>query len=239
MCIRDRVDLELEAADRILAKIEADPEPDHVKRTEKEIWELLQETGKKGRRTGLGFTALADTVAALGIKFDTDEAIKSVDEIMKTKLKAEFDRCIDMAITRGQFEVFNRNIEDTSEFVQMMKTEFPEIYHRMMEFGRRNISISTVAPTGSLSMLAQVSSGIEPVFLLSYKRRRKVNTSDDNAKVDFVDDLGDAFQEFTVYHKKLETWMNATSKTNIKESPYAGATASEIDWKKSFSGRLK
>jgi len=228
----DLVDLELEAADRILEKIAADPEPDHVKRTEKEIWELLQETGKKGRRTGLGFTALADTVAALGIKFDTDEAIKSVDEIMKTKLKAEFDSSIDMAITRGQFEVFNRNIEDTSEFVQMMKTEFSDIYHRMMEFGRRNISISTVAPTGSLSMLAQVSSGIEPVFLLSYNRRRKVNTSDENAKVDFVDDLGDAFQEFTVYHKKLETWMNATGKTNIKESPYAGATASEIDWKK-------
>ena len=228
----DLVDLELEAADRILAKIEADPEPDYVKRTEKEIWELLQETGKKGRRTGLGFTALADTMAALGIKFDTDKALSAVDEIMKTKFKAEFDSSIDMSITRGQFEVFNRNIEDTSEFVQMMKNEFPDIYNRMMEFGRRNISISTVAPTGSLSMLAQVSSGIEPVFLLSYKRRRKVNTSDENAKIDFVDDLGDAFQEFTVYHKKLETWMNATGKTALDKSPYAGATASEIDWKK-------
>ena len=228
----DLVDLELEAADRILAKIEADPEPDYVKRTEKEIWELLQETGKKGRRTGLGFTALADTIAALGIKFDTDKALSAVDEIMKTKFKAEFDSSIDMSITRGQFEVFNRNIEDTSEFVQMMKNEFPDIYNRMMEFGRRNISISTVAPTGSLSMLAQVSSGIEPVFLLSYKRRRKVNTSDENAKIDFVDDLGDAFQEFTVYHKKLETWMNATGKTALDKSPYAGATASEIDWKK-------
>ncbi|WP_178983815.1 adenosylcobalamin-dependent ribonucleoside-diphosphate reductase [Winogradskyella helgolandensis] len=228
----DLVDLELEAVKRILAKINADPEPDAIKRTEKDIWNLLAETGKKGRRTGLGFTALADAVAALGIKIDTDDALAVVHDIMKTKMTAEFDSSIDMAITRGQFEVFNRNIEDTSEFVQMMAKEFPETYERMMEHGRRNISISTVAPTGSLSMLAQVSSGIEPVFLLSYVRRRKVNTNDENSKVDFVDDLGDAFEEFTVYHKKYETWMNITGKTEIAESPYAGATAPEIDWKK-------
>lgn len=228
----DLVDLELEAVERILAKINADPEPDAIKRTEKDIWNLLAETGKKGRRTGLGFTALADAVAALGIKFDTDKALAVVDDIMKTKMTAEFDSSIDMAITRGQFEVFNRNIEDTSEFVQMMAQEFPETYTRMMEHGRRNISISTVAPTGSLSMLAQVSSGVEPVFLLSYVRRRKVNTNDENSKVDFVDDLGDAFEEFTVYHNKYETWMNTTGKTDVSESPYAGATAPEIDWKK-------
>lgn len=228
----DLVDLELEAVTRILAKINTDPEPDTIKRTEKEIWNLLAETGKKGRRTGLGFTALADAVAALGIKFDTDNALEVVNDIMKTKMTAEFDSSIDMAITRGQFEVFNRNIEDTSEFVQMLAKEFPETYERMMEHGRRNISISTVAPTGSLSMLAQVSSGIEPVFLLSYVRRRKVNTNDENSKVDFVDDLGDAFEEFTVYHKKYETWMNTTGKTDVAESPYAGATAPEIDWKK-------
>ncbi|MDX1701525.1 MAG: hypothetical protein R3250_12950, partial [Melioribacteraceae bacterium] len=154
----DLVDLELEAVDRILAKIDADPEPDHIKYTERETWKLLAETGRKGRRTGLGFTALADAVAALGIKFDTDDALAVVDEIMKTKMTAEFDSSIDMSITRGQFEGFNRNIEDTSEFVQMMHEEFPEMYQRMMENGRRNISISTVAPTGSLSMLAQVSS---------------------------------------------------------------------------------
>ncbi|QCX36921.1 adenosylcobalamin-dependent ribonucleoside-diphosphate reductase [Aureibaculum algae] len=228
----DLVDLELEAADKILAKIEADPEPDHIKRTEREIWELLSETGKKGRRTGLGFTALADAIAALGIKFDTDEALSVVDAIMKKKFVAEFDSSIDMAINRGQFEVFNRNIEDTSEFVQMMSNEFPDLYDRMMQNGRRNISISTVAPTGSLSMLAQVSSGIEPVYMLSYVRRRKVNTNDENSKVDFVDELGDAFEEFTVYHKKFETWMNTTGKTQVKESPYAGATAPEIDWNK-------
>jgi len=228
----DLVDLELEAVERILAKINADPEPETIKRTEKDLWNLLAETGKKGRRTGLGFTALADAIAALGIKFDTDDALAVVNDIMKTKMTAEFDSSIDMAITRGQFEVFNRNIEDTSEFVQMIAEEFPEMYKRMMEHGRRNISISTVAPTGSLSMLAQVSSGIEPVFLLSYLRRRKVNTNDENSKVDFVDELGDGFEEFTVYHKKYETWMNTTGKSDVAESPYAGATAPEIDWKK-------
>jgi len=228
----DLVDLELEAVDKILAKIDGDPEPDNIKQNEINTWKLLQETGKKGRRTGLGFTALGDTVAALGIKFDTDKAISIVDEIMKSKITAEFDSSVDMAIERGQFEVFNRNIEDKSEFVQMLHNEFPELYDRMMIHGRRNISISTVAPTGSLSMLAQVSSGIEPVFMLAYKRRRKINQEDKKAKVDFVDDLGDAFEEFTVYHKKLETWMQVTGETDLDKSPYAGATAPEIDWKK-------
>lgn len=228
----DLVDLELEAVEKILSKIAADPEPNNIKAVELETWKLLAETGRKGRRTGLGFTALADALAALNIKFDTDEALKVVDDIMKTKMTAEFDSSIDMAITRGPFEVFNRNIEDTSEFVQMLEAEFSDLYNRMMENGRRNISISTVAPTGSLSMLAQVSSGIEPVFMLSYVRRRKVNNADENAKVDFIDDMGDAFQEFTVYHKKLENWMQTTGNNDISKSPYAGATAPEIDWKK-------
>ncbi len=228
----DLVELELEAVDRILDKISADPEPDTIKQNEIDTWKLLRETGKKGRRTGLGFTALGDAVAALGIKFDTSEAIEMVDEFMKSKIRAEFDSSIDMAIERGQFEVFNRNIEDKSEFIQMLQKEFPDLYKRMMVHGRRNISISTVAPTGSLSMLAQVSSGIEPVFLMSYKRRRKINQDDKNAKVDFVDDLGDAFEEFTVFHKKLQTWMEVSGETDISKSPYAGATAPEIDWRK-------
>jgi len=228
----DLVDLELEAVDKILDKIGGDPEPDSIKRDEIETWKLLQETGRKGRRTGLGFTALADAMAALGLKFDSDEAIAEVDKLMKTKISAEFDSSIDMAIERGQFEVFNRTVEDTSEFVQMLRDEFPEMYTRMMNHGRRNISISTVAPTGSLSMLAQVSSGIEPVFMTSYKRRRKINQDDKNARVDFVDDLGDAFEEFTVYHRKVEEWMKITGETDMSKSPYAGATASEINWEK-------
>ncbi len=228
----DLVDLELEAVDKIFNKIMHDKEPNNIKQVEIDTWKLLYQTGKKGRRTGLGFTALADAIAALGIKIDTDEALKMVDKIMRTKLKGEFDSSIDMAITRGKFSVFNPEIEKFSEFVQMIEKEFPSIYKRMMKFGRRNISISTVAPTGSLSMLAQTSSGIEPVFLLSYKRRRKVNPDDTNAKISYVDDLGDAFEEFDVYHPKLKEWMKITGKTAIEESPYKGATAPEIDWVK-------
>ena len=226
------VDLELESVNKIIDKINADPEPQNIKQVELDTWNLLKETGKKGRRTGLGFTALGDCIAALGEKFDSNNALKIVDDIMKQKMTAEFDSSIDMAITRSPFEDFNRNIEDKSELIQMMKTEFNDVYERMMTHGRRNISISTVAPTGSLSMLAQVSSGIEPVFLLSYMRRRKVNVQDENVKIDFVDELGDAFEEFTVYHKKVHEWMHISGETDVTKSPYYGATAQEIDWKK-------
>jgi ribonucleoside-diphosphate reductase alpha chain len=228
----DLVDLELEAVDKIFNKIMHDKEPTNIKQVEIDIWKLLYQTGKKGRRTGLGFTALADTMAALGKKFDTDEALSVIDEIMKTKLKGEFDSSIDMAITRGKFEIFNPEIEQFSEFIQMMSKEFPDQYSRMMRHGRRNISISTVAPTGSLSMLAQTSSGIEPVFLLSYKRRRKVNPETSNAKVAYVDALGDAFEEFDVYHNKYKKWMEISGMTDVKDSPYNGATAPEINWEK-------
>ncbi|MDX5404800.1 MAG: ribonucleoside-diphosphate reductase, adenosylcobalamin-dependent, partial [Bacteroidota bacterium] len=175
--------------------------------------------------------ALADALAALGLKFDSEASLEAIDAIMRQKCQAEFDSSIDMAIERGSFEGFDPEIENTSEFVGMLKTEFPDMYARMMKAGRRNISISTVAPTGTLSLLAQTSSGIEPVFMLSYKRRRKL--SDKNSdRVAFVDDTGDAWEEFTVYHPKLKTWMNASGKTEESDSPYAGATAPEIDWKK-------
>lgn len=228
----DLVDLELEAIERILSKVSEDPEPDYIKQVEVDSWKLLQNAGKKGRRTGLGFTGLADALAALNIKFDSEEANAATEGIMRTKLEAEFDSSIDMAIERGKFDGFDPNIENTSEFVQMMQTDFPEIYNRMMQYGRRNISISTVAPTGTLSMLTQTSSGIEPVFMLSYTRRRKVNASDPSAKVDFVDPSGDAWQEFTVYHHKLKEWMSVSGSRDMSESPYYGATAPEIDWMK-------
>ena len=228
----DLVDLELEAVDRIFNKIINDEEPNYIKQVEIDTWKLLFKNGKVGRRTGLGFTALADAVAALGLKFDSDEALNVIDSIMRKKLEGEFDSSIDMAITRGAFKIFDQDIEEQSDFTQMLKAEFPDIYKRMMTYGRRNISISTVAPTGSLSMLAQTSSGIEPVFLMSYKRRRKVNPSDKGAKVAYVDDLGDAYEEFEVYHPRVKTWMNATGKTDINESPYAGSTAPEINWQK-------
>ena len=226
----DLVELELEAIERIIQKILSDKEPGYIKEVEIKIWELLYETGKKGRRTGLGFTALGDTIAALGMAYDSQESLDFVDKMMRTKLSAEFDSSIDMAIERGKFDGYNNDIEQTSEFVQMMKQDFNEIYARMMEHGRRNISISTVAPTGSLSILAQTSSGLEPVFMLGYKRRKKILSSDKNARVDFVDDLGDKWQEFPVYHPKLKTWMDITGETDETKSPYAGSTAPEIDW---------
>ena len=228
----DLVDLELEAIERIMKKIDSDPEPDSIKAVERETWQLLYDNGKNGRRTGLGFTALGDTVAALGLAYDSNDSINTIENIMKTKAEAEFNSSIDMAIERGAFVGFDPEIENTSEFVRMMKHEMPEIYNRMMKYGRRNISISTVAPTGTLSMLAQTSSGIEPVYLLSYTRRRKVNPSDPNAKVSFVDDMGDSWEEFTVYHNKLNTWMEVTGEKAIEGSPYYGSTAPEIDWLK-------
>lgn len=226
------VDLELEAIERILTKVDKDAEPDYIKEVEVRTWKLLYETGKKGRRTGLGFTALADAMAALGIKFDSQEAILEVEKMMKAKCEAEFNCSIDLALERGKFADFNPKIEVKSEFVKMMQKEMPAVCERMMKFGRRNISISTVAPTGSISILAQTSSGIEPVFLLSYKRRKKVNPSDKNAHVDFVDNLGDSWQEFTIYHHKLKEWMKASGQKDIDKSPYFGSTANEIDWKK-------
>ena len=228
----DLVDLETEAIGRILNKVDADDEPENIKMVEKETWELLLKTGKEGRRTGLGFTALADMVAALGMAIDSDEAIAMVESMMKEKCRAEFDSSIDMSLSRGSFVGFDSKIEKTSEFVQMLEKELPDVYERMMKFGRRNISISTVAPTGTLSMLAQTSSGIEPVFMTHYKRRRKLNEQDRDAKVDFIDDSGDKWQEFNVYHHNLKTWMKVTGETDISKSPYAGSTAPEINWNK-------
>ncbi|HET6244166.1 MAG: adenosylcobalamin-dependent ribonucleoside-diphosphate reductase [Bacteroidetes bacterium] len=226
----DLVDLELEAIDRIMDKIKSDKEPDYIKDSEIKTWELLYNAGKKGRRTGLGFTALGDSMAALGFKFDSPDALAEIEKIMKTKCEAEFESSIDMAIERGAFVGFDPEIEKTSEFIHMMEKELPNTNTRMMKHGRRNISISTVAPTGTLSMLAQSSSGLEPLFMLSYTRRRKINPSDPNSRVDFVDQMGDSWQEFVVYHSKLKQWMDITGEKDINKSPYFGSTAPEIDW---------
>ncbi|MFI5149861.1 MAG: adenosylcobalamin-dependent ribonucleoside-diphosphate reductase [Bacteroidia bacterium] len=226
------VDLELETIERILDKIKKDPEPSTIKMVEKETWELIHANGKKGRRTGLGFTGLADTFASLGFVFDSDPAFEVAEQIMKTKCRAEFDSSIDMALERGAFKGFNPATEKKSGFVAMMKKEFPEQYTRMMKFGRRNISISTVAPTGTLSLLSRTSSGIEPVFMLSYKRRKKIQANDKQARTDFTDESGDAWQEFSVYHPGLKKWMDLTGEKEPEKSPYKGSTASEIDWLK-------
>ena len=226
----DLVDLELEAVQRILDKVASDPEPDELKRTERETWELLRDTGKKGRRTGLGFTGLADALAALNLKYDGDAALEATEDILRTKCRAEFDSSIDMAIERGAFEAFDPAVERTSEFVGMLAKELPEVHDRMMRHGRRNISLSTVAPTGTLSLLTRTSSGIEPVYMLGYTRRRKVVPGDPNAKVTFTDELGDQWEEFTVHHPRVLDWMKVSGSSDMTESPYAGATANDIDW---------
>lgn len=226
----DLVDLELEAVERILEKIRLDPEPDRIKQVEQETWEMLYSSGKSGRRTGLGFTGLADALAALGLKFDGEAALEMTEKIMQCKCEAEFNSSIDMAIERGKFSAFDPAIEESSAFVTMLQSVFPEVYRRMMACGRRNISLSTVAPTGSLSLLTQTSSGIEPVFMSAYTRRKKVNPGDPDVSIDFTDASGDAWQEFTVYHHKLKEWMNITGEREISKSPYAGATAAEINW---------
>jgi ribonucleoside-diphosphate reductase alpha chain len=234
----DLVDLELEAVDRILAKVDADPEPDELKRTERETWALLRDTGKRGRRTGLGFTGLADALAALDLNYDSDAALAATEAIMRTKCRAEFDSSIDMAIERGAFPVFDPDVERTSEFITMLRAEFPDVYDRMMRHGRRNISLSTVAPTGSLSLLTRTSSGIEPVYMLGYTRRRKVVPGDPGSltgagpRHTFTDELGDKWEEFTVHHPRVVDWMRESGKEDATESPYAGATANEIDWHK-------
>jgi ribonucleoside-diphosphate reductase alpha chain len=227
----DLVDLELEAIDRIIQKVESDSEPGYIKDVEVRTWKLLQTEGRKGRRTGLGITALADMLAAMNLKFDSQSALELTGKVMKEKCRAEFDSSIDMAIERGKFDAFDHVIEEESAFIQMLKSELPDVYTRNKKYGRRNISISTVAPTGSLSILARTSAGIEPVFMTTYKRRRKVNVNA-NSKIDFVDAMGDAWEEFTVYHPKLRTWMEKSGKSSEEQSPYHNATASEIDWRK-------
>ncbi len=225
----DLVDLELEHIQRILDKVTNDSEPNYIKEVEIRTWELLYKNGKEGRRTGLGFTGLADALAALGVKYDSEIAQLKIDAIMRTKFQAEIDSTIDMAITRGSFKGYDPAIEKQSDFVQkMMYIEFAEAWEKMQKFGRRNVSFSTVAPTGTLSLLTQTSSGIEPVYMLSYKRRKKVNQPSENS---FTDELGDDWEEFNVYHPKLEIWQTENPNKPIEESPYWGSTAQEIDWK--------
>ncbi len=226
----DLVELELEAVDRILDKIDHDPEPESVKRVERETWQLLADTGRKGRRTGLGFTGMADALAALNLRYDSTAAVEAAEHIMRTKCEAEFNSSIDLAIERGTFTGFDPSVERNSEFTAMLAQEMPELHARMMKHGRRNISISTVAPTGTLSLLTRTSSGIEPVYMLGYTRRRKVGHGDPNATVSFTDEMGDQWEEFTVHHPRILDWMKATGKTNVEDSPYYRSTANEIDW---------
>ncbi len=217
----DLIDLELEHIERIIDKIDTDPESTEIKLREKELWKKIYSTAKNSRRTGLGFTALGDTLAALNLKYDSEDTLKIIEQIMRTKMESELDCTIDLAILRGTFEGWDTEKEypteqdinheyhgeftwRTNNFYMFIADNFDEQFKRLVKYGRRNVSFSTVAPTGSVSILTQTTSGIEPLFQPYYMRRKKINPNDKDVRVDFVDDNGDSWQEFPVLHPKFK-----------------------------------
>ena len=203
----DIIDLELEHVDRILAKVEQDPETSDVKRTEKELWLKIKDRSSEGRRTGLGITAEGDMMAALGLRYGSEEAIAFSVEVHKNLALAAYRSSVEMARERGAFPVYDTAREMNNPFINRLKEADPRLYEEMAEYGRRNIALLTIAPTGSVSICTQTTSGIEPAFLVAYKRRRKVNPGDKNVKVSFVDEVGDSYEEYTVFHPKFLDWM--------------------------------
>jgi len=231
----DMIDLEIEQIDKILAKIDSDPEGDETKLPEKQLWLKIKEVAQNGRRTGLGVTGLGDTIAMLGQIYGDDKSIETVEEIYKWLSLASYEESIQLAKERGAFEIFNHRKEKVHPFLKRVISELtPEVVEDYRTYGRRNIANTTTAPAGSVSCLTQTTSGIEPAFMLYYKRRKKVQNGE---KVMFVDDLGDEWTEFNVYHHKFKEWMavNYVSDeevdTAIERSPYHGGTANEIDWR--------
>ena len=234
----DLVDLEIECIDRIIEKVENDPEPAHVKRIELELWKKIKDAALKGRRTGLGITALGDALAALGIKYGTVNSINETSKIYEFLSAGSHWSSLVMAKERGSFAVYDYVLESNHDYANKIMNNVAKHYgdiaiQMWKSTGRRNIANTTTAPVGSVSCLTRTTSGIEPAFLLFYKRRRKITQGDLTSRVDFVDDLGDKWQEYTVYHRGFKMWMDATGKTNPEESPYWGATANDIDWVKS------
>lgn len=227
----DVIDLELECIERIIDKIKKDPEPEKVKNVELDLWKQIKYSCYNGRRTGSGITALGDTLAALGIKYGSEKSIKVTGEIYKTLKLSCYRSSVDMAKELGPFPVWKYALEKDNLFLNRIKEEDEKLYNDMKKYGRRNIALLTTAPAGSVSILTQTTSGIEPLFMTSYKRRKKINPNDSNAKVDFVDQSGDSWQEFTIYHSKLEGWKKVIGKNDEKESPYYGCCAEDLDWK--------
>ena len=226
----DLVDLESECIDRILSKIDSDPEDEETKRREKEMWQKIKSFNNEGRRTGTGITALGDTIAALNIKYGSDESIKITEKIYKTLKLSCYRSSVEMSKLLGPFKDWDAFLEKDNPFILRIKSEDKNLYEDMCKFGRRNISLLTTAPTGSVSTLTQTSSGIEPVFMLSYKRRKKINPGEKTSKIDFTDPNGDSWQEFEVYHHKLKDWMRISNNTDLTKSPYYGCCAEEINW---------
>lgn len=238
----DIVDLELEKIDRILEKIKLDPQSKEVKETESHLWEKIKRKSGQGRRTGVGITAEGDMLAAMGLRYGTKEATEFSVNIHKTLALNAYRSSVTMAQERGAFEVFDAKREANNPFLLRIKEADPQLYEDLQKYGRRNIACLTIAPTGTTSLMTQTTSGIEPVFMPVYKRRRKVNPSDTDVHVDFVDEVGDSFEEYIVYHKKFLEWMkvNGIDTTKrytqeeidqlVEQSPYYKATTNDVDW---------
>lgn len=238
----DIIDLEQEKIDAILNKVANDPQSDEVKYTERHLWEKIKHKTAQGRRTGVGITAEGDMLAALGLRYGTEEATEMAVKVQQTLALSAYASSVNMAKERGAFPIYDAKREENNPFVLRIKEHDAALYDDMVKYGRRNIACLTIAPTGTTSLMTQTTSGIEPVFMPVYKRRRKVNPNDTNVHVDFVDETGDSFEEYIVYHPKFITWMKAqgldTEKRYTQEeidelvarSPYYKATANDVDW---------
>ncbi len=249
----DIIDLESEKIEKILEKIDADPESLEVKQSERYLWEKIQKKTLQGRRTGVGITAEGDMIAALGLRYGTEEATDFAEKVQKVLALAAYRSSVEMAKERGAFDIYDPKREEKNPFINRLREADPELYDDMVKYGRRNIACLTIAPTGTTSLMTQTTSGIEPVFLPVYRRRRKVNPNDAEARVDFVDETGDAFEEYIVFHHKFVTWMRANgfsaSKKYTQEevdvlvakSPYYKATSNDVDWlqKVRMQGRIQ
>lgn len=249
----DIIDLETEKIDKIIAKIDEDPEVQEVKQAERHLWEKIRAKTLLGRRTGVGTTAEGDMLAALGLRYGTPEATDFSVEVHKQLALAAYNSSVDMAAERGAFEIYDTEKEKNNPFLKRLVEADPQLYEKMKKHGRRNIACLTIAPTGTTSLMTQTSSGIEPVFMPMYKRRRKVNPGDPEVRVDFIDETGDSFEEFIVFHPKFLEWMRINGierKDNytqeeinelVARSPYAGATANDVNWleKVRMQGRIQ
>ncbi|WP_080903615.1 adenosylcobalamin-dependent ribonucleoside-diphosphate reductase [Parabacteroides sp. Marseille-P3160] len=249
----DIIDLESEKIDKILEKIKADPESLEIKQPEIHLWEKIRRKTLLGRRTGVGITAEGDMLAALGLRYGTKEATDFAENVQKTLALAAYRSSTVIAKERGAFEIYDAKREASNPFINRLREADPELYEEMVKYGRRNIACLTIAPTGTTSMMTQTTSGIEPVFLPVYKRRRKVNPNDTESHVDFVDETGDTFEEYIVYHHHFLTWMKANGYSVSKKysqdeiddlvakSPYYKATSNDVDWlqKVKMQGRIQ
>ncbi|VAW24047.1 Ribonucleotide reductase of class II (coenzyme B12-dependent) [hydrothermal vent metagenome] len=249
----DIIDLELEKIDAIIEKIDADPEGPEIKYTEKKLWENIRKKAKEGRRTGIGITAEGDMLAALGLRYGSENAVDFSEEIHKTIMLEAYRSSVNLAKDRGSFKIYDPIREKDNPLIKRIKQADPGLFEDMTQYGRRNIALLTIAPTGTTSLMTQTTSGIEPVFMPVYKRRRKVNPSDKGVRVDFIDEVGDHWEEYIVFHQKFKIWMEVngydTNKLYTEEeldkiiasSPYYKATSNDVDWmsKVQMQGRIQ